>query len=215
MPQITLLGATGRIGKNLLQKSINKGFQIKVLARNNEELRDFSPNVEVIEGNYFDLHTLEKVLQGSEAILSTIGPPMHQKLSVNDEENYINSLAFIIKEMEKNGQSRWLNISDAGAKMPHETLPLTRKLLRVKLKAISKSTIAIKDRELQLLEKSNLEWTSIRPPTIGDNVEGKFQTNEIDYLGTAVDLNQLTNFILAEMTDNKWLRKAPIVGTKQ
>lgn len=214
MKQITILGATGMVGRNLLQKAINNGIKVKVIARNKEKLRDFVHQVEVIEGNYFDKYILQSALENSEAILSTIGPPMNSKLSSNDEDNYINSLAFIIKQMIANKQSRWLNISGAGVKMAHENLPLACKLLRVTLKAASKSTINIKDRELQLLEQSNLEWTNIRPPMIKEKVEGEFCADEINFSGTAVDLNQLTDFIIAEITNNEWLRKAPVVGTK-
>lgn len=214
MKQITILGATGMVGKNLLQKAINKEIKVKVLVRNEENLRDLLQRVEVIEGNYFDKNKLQNALENSNAILSTIGPPMNSKLSSIDEDNYIDSLAFIIKQMEANNQTRWINISGAGVKMPNEKLPLARKLLRVTLMAASKSTINIKDRELQLLEQSNLEWTNIRPPMIKEKVEGEFCADEINFSGSAVDLNQLCDFMLAEITNNKWLRKAPVVGTK-
>ena len=214
MNQITILGATGMVGRNLLQKAINNGFKVKVLARNIEKIGDFMHQVEVIEGNYFDKNKLQNALEGSQAILSTIGPPMNGRLSSNDEDNYIVSLDFIIKQMIANKQYRLLNISSAGVKMAHENLPLARKLLRLTYKSTSKSTINIKDRELQLLEQSKLEWTNIRPPKIREKIEGKFCADENNFSGTAVDLNQLTDFMIAEMTNNEWLRKAPVVGTK-
>ncbi len=214
MEQITILGATGMVGKNLLQKAIDKRIRVKVLARNIEKLQDFSQAIEVIEGNYFDTVKLQKVLEGSDAILSTIGPPMVGELSSDEEDRYINSLTFIIKQMQINKQTRWINISCAGVKRLHENLPLARKLLRVKLKAESKSIITIKDRELQLLEQSNLDWTSICPPMIKKGVVGDFVAHDNKYLGETVDLNQLTDFMLAEIKNNTWLKKAPIVGTK-
>ena len=214
MNQITILGATGMVGRNLLQKAINKGIKVKVLARNREILGDLMDQAEVIEGDYFDEYKLQNALEGSDIILSTIGPPMHGNLSTIDENNYISSLAFIIKQMEKNKQSRWLSISSAGVKMAHENLPLARKLLRVCLKAESKSKINIKDRELQLLEQCDLDWTCIRPPMIKEKAEGEFCTDEINFSGTHIDLNQLTDFMIAEMTKNEWLKKAPVIGTK-
>lgn len=214
MNQITILGAAGMVGRSLLHKAINRGFKVVVLVRTKDELQDFERLVEIIEGNYFDHHQLQKALEGSEAILSTIGPSMNAILSATEEDHYINSLVFIIKQMEKNKQSRWLSISDAGVKMVDEKLPLARKLLRVSLKSASKSNINIKDRELQLLAQSNLEWTSLRPPKIIEKVEGEFCADEFNFSGTAVDLNQLTDFMLAEMTNNEWLCMAPVLGTK-
>jgi putative NADH-flavin reductase len=212
--QITILGGTGMVGRKLLQKAIAKRFKVKVLARNRGKLQEFAQAVEVIEGNYFDREKLQNALVGSEAILSTIGPTINGEITSDDQDNYINSLAYIIKQMQANKQKRWISISGAGAKMRDENLPLARKLFRVKLMATSKSTLLIKDRELQLLAQSNLDWTSVRPPLIKEKVDGEFVADENKFIGDAVDVNQLSDFMLAEITSNKWMRKAPVVGTK-
>lgn len=211
---ITIFGATGMVGRNLLQKAINNGNKTKVLVRDRKSIQEFSQAIEIIEGNYFDKERLKNALEGSDAILSTIGPQRNDKLSPDDEENYINSMAYIIKQMHTNKQTRWISISGAGVKMEHENLPLARKLLRVSQMAASKLTINIKDRELQLLEQSKLDWTNIRPPMIKEEVEGEFVADENKFLGTTVDLNQLTDFMLAEITNNEWIKKAPVIGTK-
>jgi hypothetical protein len=91
---------------------------------------------------------------------------------------------------------------------------LARKLLRLKLIATSKSVITIKDRELQLLEQSNLDWTSVRSPMIKEKVKGQFAANAKKFIGNTVDLNQLSDFMLNEITNTEWLKKAPVVGTK-
>jgi putative NADH-flavin reductase len=214
MKQITILGATGILGQKLLQKAIDKNIKVKVLARNTDKLRDFMQAIEVIDGNYFDKEKLQNALEGSEAILSTIGPSINCQLSSDDENDYINSLAYIIEQMQANNQSRWLSISGAGVKMAHENLPLARKLLRVKLMASSKSIIDIKDRELQLLEQSNLDWTSVRPPFIKEEIKGEFVADKNKFIANTVDVNQLSDFILAEIINNEWIKKAPVVGTK-
>lgn len=214
MKQITILGVTGLVGKNLLQKAIKNGMKVKVLVRNKEKLQYYNQVIEVIEGNYFDEDKLQNALQGSETILSTIGPPMNDKLFSVDEDKYIKALTFIIKQMHANKQTRWISISGVGIKMEHENLPLARKLLRVSLKAKSKSMINIKDRELQLLKHSNLNWTCVRSPVIKEKAYGEFYANESKFLASVVDLNQLTDFMISEITNMNWIEKAPVVGTK-
>lgn len=214
MKKITILGVTGLVGKNLLQKAISSGFEVKVLVRDKNKLRDIEQDFEVIEGSYFDQNILRNALEGSDVILSTIGPPMNSNISSEDEKQYVDSLAYIIKQMHENRQSRWINISGAGVKLANENLPLARKLLRVTIKTASKSIINIKDKELQLLEQSSLEWTNIRPPVIKEKEDGEFAADEHNFIGMAVDLNQLTDFILNEITANEWVKKAPVIGTK-
>ena len=214
MKQITIFGASGMLGKNLLQKAIYNGLKVKVLSGNKEMLQEFAQTIEVIEGDYFNKNKLKSALEGSDAILSTIEPPMNDKLSSADEGLYINSLNYIIHQMLANNQSRWISISGAGIKLANENLPLARKLLRVKLKTESKSSVKIKDKELQLLEQSHLDWTNIRPPMIKEEVVGEFVADKNKFVSMAVDVNQLSEFMLAEISNKEWLKKAPVVGTK-
>ncbi len=214
MKQITIFGASGMLGKNLLQKAIYNGLKVKVLSGNKEMLQEFAQTIEVIEGDYFNKNKLKSALEGSDAILSTIEPPMNDKLSSADEGLYINSLNYIIHQMLANNQSRWISISGAGIKLANENLSLARKLLRVKLKTESKSSVKIKDRELQLLEQSHLDWTNIRPPMIKEEVVGEFVADKNKFVSMAVDVNQLSEFMLAEISNKEWLKKAPVVGTK-
>ncbi len=214
MKQITIFGASGMLGKNLLQKAIYNGLKVKVLSGNKEMLQEFAQTIEVIEGDYFNKNKLKSALEGSDAILSTIEPPMNDKLSSADEGLYINSLNYIIHQMLANNQSRWISISGAGIKLANENLSLARKLLRVKLKTESKSSVSIKDKELQLLEQSHLDWTNIRPPMIKEEVVGEFVADKNKFVSMAVDVNQLSEFMLAEISNKEWLKKAPVVGTK-
>lgn len=123
-------------------------------------------------------------------------------------------MSAIITQMVVNKQSRFINISDAGVKRDNENLPLARKMMRVMLKMASKSTITIKDRELQWLAESKLDWTSIRPPMIKEEVKGEWVADNNQFIGMAVDVNQLCDFMLDEIDGNAWLKKAPVVGTK-
>jgi len=214
MKQITILGATGMVGRNLLQKAGEKDLMVKILARDASKLNDHPKSVEVFEGSYFDKNILKDAIEGSDAILSTIGPYVLQPISAKEENSYIDSLSFIIEQMEANNQHRWINISCAGVKMTNENMPLARKLLRMKLMAKSKSIMTIKEHELQLLESSNLKWTNVRSPLIREKVNGEFCADENNFSGNSVDLNQLSNFMLSEIKDNKWIKMAPVVGTK-
>ena len=52
MKQITILGATGFVGKKLIQKALDSGYKIKVLARDRNKLNGVSGRVDIIEGSY-------------------------------------------------------------------------------------------------------------------------------------------------------------------
>ncbi|MDV7186210.1 NAD(P)H-binding protein [Lutibacter sp. TH_r2] len=214
MKQITILGATSLVGKKLIKKALTKGIKIKALVKNKEEIQEYSHSIEIIEGNYFNKNTLEQALKGAQIVVSVIEPTFNNKLSKDDEDKYINIFRFILKQMQVNHQNRWISISNAGVKMSNEHLPLARKLLRVKIMETSKSTMNVRDRELYLIEQSKLDWTVVRAPAIKEKVEGKFVADNHKFVGAMVDSNQLSDFMLSEILNKKWIKKAPVVGTK-
>jgi len=113
----------------------------------------------------------------------------------------------------ENNQKRFINISGAGIKLKMEQLPIERKLMRIILKIAAPKVVSIKDGELNLLEKSDLDWTNIRPPMITKIDSGQFIANENLFLGTKVDVNQLVDFMITEIEREKWNKKAVVVAT--
>jgi uncharacterized protein YbjT (DUF2867 family) len=66
MKNILLTGATGYIGRRLLEKLLNRpDFSVRLLVRNTRKIRSHVPDrVEIIEGDTFDLDVLAKAANG-------------------------------------------------------------------------------------------------------------------------------------------------------
>ena len=152
-------------------------------------------------------------MDGSDAVLSAIGPPMNGKITPETEKAYSDSLEFIIQQMKSKGQKRFVSISGAGIKGQQEKLPIQRKLMRAMLKIMANPVVRIKENELKLLENSELNWTNIRPPMIKDNLEGSFVFDESKFLGMSVDVDQLAEFMLKQLSSDNSISKAFVVGT--
>jgi len=213
MEKLTILGATGFVGQTLVKKALEEGYFVKVLVRDKSKLGISDSNIEIIEGDYFDKDKISKALAGSDAVLSTVGPPMKGKITSKDVIDYLTSFEHLISQMLENNQKRFVNISGAGIKLKMEKLPIERKLMRIILKIAAPKVVSIKDGELNLLEKSDLDWTSIRPPMITKIDSGQFIANENLFLGTKVDVNQLVDFMITEIEREKWNKKAVVVAT--
>ncbi len=55
--KIAILGSTGFVGKVLLEKASEKGYQVKTLVRNSEKLGMYKERVEFILGDVPDRQT--------------------------------------------------------------------------------------------------------------------------------------------------------------
>ena len=212
MKDIVILGSTGLVGKTLTRKAIQRGYHVKTIARNPEKLGDLQHKVEVVKGNYFDINTLQSVLEGATTVLSTIGPPMNGKTSNDEIKKYQSSIDYIVKTLPKG--TRFINISGAGMKGQFEKLPFMRKLMRLMVGLSNKPVKIIKEYEIQAVENSSLNWTNVKPPMIKEKVEGTFITDENAFLGMAVDVEQLCDFMLDSIHSPKWNQKAVMVATK-
>lgn len=214
MKQITVLGATGLVGKVLVKQALNQGYKVKALVRKPAKLNMEYDHLEIVKGDYFNSEDVNKVLEGSDAVLSTIGPPLGAKIDAKQIENYKMAIQHLIKQMEANGQKRIISISGAGIKMPKESLPLQRRLMRTMLKIMAKPVVSIKDFELNSLLESRLDWTNVRPPMIKEDAEGSFVAHDNRFIGMKVNVYNLASFMINEIEAGDWIYGAPLVATK-
>ena len=96
--KLTVLGSTGFVGKVLVEKALEQGHEIKTLVRNPDKLGELKDKLEVISGDYFNSEDLEKAINGTKAVLSTVGPPMKNP---KHPEKYEQSMKFLVAAMEK------------------------------------------------------------------------------------------------------------------
>ncbi len=74
--KIAILGSTGFLGKAVLKKEPDKGYQVKTLVRTPEKPGESKNRVEFIQGSVTQTDKLEEIVSGAEAVISTFGPPM-------------------------------------------------------------------------------------------------------------------------------------------
>jgi uncharacterized protein YbjT (DUF2867 family) len=71
-----------------------------------------------------------------------------------------------------------------------------------------------KDRQEEVIRRSSLNWTLIRPMVLTDKQAG----NEVEALvdltnvhGGSISRSDVARFVVRELTDMRWVRKAPLI----
>ena len=159
--KIAILDPTGFVGKVLLGKALEKGYQVKTLVRNPEKLGIFKERVNFIQGDIFQTEKLEETVSGSEVVLSTVPSLGYTK----EVEKYAKIMEDLVAILEKNSIRRFIHIGgaahDGGVS---ENWTIGRELLRLCLIFLWEPGLVAKQLEWEVLKKSNLDWTLIRPP---------------------------------------------------
>jgi putative NADH-flavin reductase len=210
--KIAILGSTGFVGKVLIKKAIAAGYQVKTLARNPEKLEEIKDKIEIIKGSVFESSSVELAIEGSEVVLSTIGPPTGKPC---DPTQYEKAMKEIVRIMDKNGIKRYIHIGGAAhLGGENEVWNFSRKLLRLFLNLFGKQILVAKHLEWEVLKKSNLDWTLVRPPRIANEpASGNISGDGKMLNRLKISVEDLTDFILEQITSKEWIRKAPLVSS--
>ena len=213
--KIAVFGGSGTVGLRLLQVALERGFEVKALVRTPEKLGELQDKIEIIKGDYFDKEMILKTIGDTTAILSTLGPPLGRNHSVKPED-YGNAMQNLIQCMKEVGISRLISLSSMTTSYKEEPITLPRKLFRAFFSIIAPVMIPGKEKELEVLMNSDINWTNLRPPVITDNVKGELHANEYKSMemGWKVNTDQLVNFMLDSIHSETWVKKAPFVVTK-
>ena len=211
--KITILGSTGFVGKVLIKKAIAAGYQVKTLARNPEKLEEIKDKIEIIEGSVFESSSVEAAIEGAEAVLSTIGPPQTGKPF--DPYQYEKAMKDIVRIMDKHGIKRYIHIGGAAHQGgENEVWNFNRKFLRFFLNLFGKQILVAKHLEWEVLKSSDLDWTLVRPPRIAnETASGSISVDEKNLKNLKVSVEDLTDFILQQISSKEWIRKAPLISS--
>jgi uncharacterized protein YbjT (DUF2867 family) len=70
---LTVLGAAGAAGVQLVEQALAAGHQLTALARSAENLTLTSPNLHVVQGNATDREVVARAMKGADAVISVLG----------------------------------------------------------------------------------------------------------------------------------------------
>ncbi|HJS56251.1 MAG TPA: NAD(P)H-binding protein, partial [Chitinophagaceae bacterium] len=72
MQKILFIGASGMLGKPVALELLRAGFQLTLLGRDIENLQKLFPNIPVIQGDVFDVASLEAAMTGHEIVYANL-----------------------------------------------------------------------------------------------------------------------------------------------
>jgi putative NADH-flavin reductase len=190
---------------------LDEGYQVKTMVRNPEKLGELKNKVEFIQGSIDQTDKLEETVMGTEAVLSTVPPQRNTR----EPDKYQMRMENLVSVLEKNKINRFIHIG--GAAHPggtDENWTVGRSLLRLFLNLFWKPGLKAKQLEWDVLKKSTLDWTLVRPPGISKNrFKGKRTiANEKNLIRTRINVEDLASFILEQITSKDWIKKAPLVA---
>ena len=212
--KIALFGSTGFVGKILTQKALDARHDIKTLVRTPEKLGEFKERVEYITGNAFNAPDVLSAISGTDAVLSTIAP---SKSRPGSPLPYQQAMEHLVNAMQQCGIKRLIHIGGAAhAGGENEQWSVGRRFLRMMLTLTAQPILEAKRLEWDVLKRSPLEWTLVRPSGIIKSApRGTLYADEKRLASLTVNVEDLTEFMLQQIASRAWIRKAPLVASRK
>ncbi|MEZ4767957.1 MAG: NAD(P)H-binding protein [Caldilineales bacterium] len=209
--KLVVFGASSKSGLEVIKQGLAAGHQIVAFVRDPAKLGPPAPGVAVVQGDAGNAAQVEAALAGQEAVITLIGPPGGGPRSVAapTTENILNA-------MKTHGLRRLVVASVAGIPAPGDSRGALAGVIGGAIKLFMRDAYADREEQMALLQASDLDWVAIRLPRLTDDPASGY---ELDFPNPspslAVSRADLAAAMLDQVTDDSWLRKAPIIQSKK
>ena len=211
--KIVVFGATGIVGKAVVNEALEKGHEVTVLTRNARKVTTRHERLHVVEGNVMDRSIVHDVLKGQEAVIQTLGiggKGDGKPTTLVSEANKI-----IMAEMEQMNVKRLIAISVIGAGDSLTFLPwIYRKCVLPLFMKWFQVIIDDKNRMEPMIKKSQLDWTIVRCTTVKErSAIGKVNaTLDGKGLKFSISAADMAVFMVNQLTDSRFLKQSPTIS---
>lgn len=202
--KIIIFGATGSLGRHLVEQALAKGEEVTAFLRDASTLDRHHQNLNLIEGNVLDPVAVDAAVKGHDAALIALGAGRKGGVRAQGTKH-------IIDAMECHYVRRLVCQTTLGAGDNHKHLNFFWK--HIMFGWLLKQAMADHEEQEAFIQQSNLDWTTIRPaaftdgPATGDYKLG-FPSSESG-LALKISRADVASVMLQQMTTDTYLHKSP------
>src|SRR6266540_1163953 len=174
--KLTVYGATGRIGEQLVRQALDTGHNVTAVVRDPTRLNLHHPALQIITvPGLTDPQVLPPTLEGSHAAISAVGPRGR-----NDGPVASTATHAILHAMHTNGVHRLLAVSavPVGPAVPTGESLLNRRIILPLISTFAREVYADLATMEDEIAHSTTDWTVVRPPKLNNKpLTGRYRTS--------------------------------------
>ncbi|WP_073572476.1 NAD(P)-dependent oxidoreductase [Algoriphagus zhangzhouensis] len=206
--KIAVIGGTGKSGTYLVKELSSQGYQVNLLIRNPEKIPESHPNLFPILGDVTSEKDVEKLLEGCDAVLSTLG----LGIPTSAPDLFEIATAIILKSMKSQGVERYVVTTGLNVNTPEDQKSERNLQATAWMEQTFPKSTQSKQKEYDLLLKSDLKWTLVRLPMIDlTDEESSVGTDLKDCKGEKISAKSLARFLIEQLHSDQFIQEAPFL----
>lgn len=198
--RLTVFGATGGTGKQIVMQAKERGHEVAVLTRGPAA---FPAEVEVITGDVLDLSAVAQAVKGADAVLSALGIGYRRHATTV----YSQGTANVVNAMIAHGVGRLMVVSTASLEIPprrHVAEWLLSRFLLHPLLRRPYSDMRLMEQYVRSTQRSDVDWTLVRAARLTNGARtGRYRTTVDSKLPGcwSISRSDLAHYMLAHLDD--------------
>jgi putative NADH-flavin reductase len=206
--KLTVFGATGRIGADVVRQALDAGDKVTAVVRDPARFDVSHPALEVAKvPGLTDPEVLRPLLEGSDAVISGVGPRGRKDGPVASSATH-----GILGAMAASGVRRFVAVSAVPVgPVPEGESFVNRRILLPFISAFARDVYADLAQMEDEIRRSGTEWTVVRPPRLVNKpLTGKYRTVVGANVprGYSISRADVAQFMLAALDDPATLGQA-------
>jgi putative NADH-flavin reductase len=208
---ITLFGASGAIGKIVLEQALSdKSSNVTAYVRNPDRLKRTHPNLKVIVGELNNQALVHQAIEHSDVVMSTLGPAMSRKVKGTPVADGHET---IVTAMQKFNKKRLITLATPTLQSDEDKKQFSTVFPGIMAKLFLPNGYLEMKKMERLLKGSKLDWTVVR--IINPNVKHKNQEYTISFgdepAKMGVSRENVGKFMYRVAKENLYIKKMPII----
>lgn len=202
--KLIVFGATGSVGKLLVEQAMAQGHEVTAFARNPERLGPSRPGLRTYAGDVLNPDDVGRALPGHDAAFVIIGAGRKGGVRREGTRN-------IVDAMKLGGVRRLICQSTLGAGDSRPALNFFWK--RIMFGILLKDAYRDHQEQEGVVRRSGLAWTIVRPGAFTDGLAtGAYRHGfppDTDGLQLKISRSDVAEFLLRQLTDRTYLHRTP------
>ncbi|HSP46635.1 MAG TPA: NAD(P)H-binding protein [Clostridiaceae bacterium] len=212
---ITIFGASGRIGRIVTRYALGHGDTVTAYIRDRNGMDRTHPRLKVIIGELSNQDLVEQAISGADVVISTLGPDMEMKRTRKGTP-IADGHEMILTAMKKYGKKRLITLGTPTIRAKEDSRNITTLLPGPMAKVLYPAAYQDMRRLGQVIAQSDLEWTVVRIIHLTNRHSGRTYGITLGErpAGITVSRENVARFIYETARKNQFIRRMPIVFDK-
>jgi putative NADH-flavin reductase len=212
MATILIVGASRGTGLQTVRKALAAGHRVRALARSAATIPIEDEKLERVTGDATDRTALLNALEGVDAVIVTLGVAQSLATTISGTRLFSTATRALVDVMKEKGVRRLVAITGIGTgdSRGHGG-PLYD---WVAFPLLLKRVYDDKDVQEQIIRRSGLDWTIVRPGLLtNDPMTGRYRAllDPAQWRADRISRADVADFLVKEVTERKYVHQAPVL----